>query len=372
MWGDGLSKKMRHHNHAVKIEPVELDERTRLVDLVEQFSRTSFQSRNLYRAFRVFEKMETDDDRPIIFLTLAGAMVPAGMKGVINEMMRRCMVDVIISTGANVIHDVVEACGYSHYAGDANADDTQLRKDGIVRIYDTYLPEEGFVIAGDLVQVVARSFGPRRVSSRLFIEELGKHLKSQDSFVATAVRLGVPIFVPALNDSDIGIQLTKYYVDTPPEERMTIDPIRDNYEVFQIFAKAKKTGIIIIGGGVPRNYGQQLSVIEELIANKPTKEFLGMGHNYGVLITTDDPKWGGLSGCTFSESISWGKYSIEANTAEVYCDATIAWPILVGAVMQKAARKLAEKPRCKFVWDDDKLVELRFEKPVYLQEKELK
>jgi len=353
----------------VRVKPIAVGEQTRLVDLVEQFSNTSFQSRNLFKVFSVLEMMETDPDRPLIFLTVAGAMVPAGMKGIINEMMHWKMVDVIISTGANVVHDIVEGLGYNHYVGDERSDDTQLRRSGFVRIYDTLLPDEGFSAAGRLVLDVARSFSGRHVSSREFLEAVGLRIRSPDSFVATAAEVGVPLYVPALNDSDIGIQLTKHYAESLPEERMTLDPIRDNYEMYQIFTRAKKTGIIIIGGGVPRNYGQQLAVIEEIVDNKPSREFLSMGHNYGILITTDDPKWGGLSGCTFSESVSWGKYSVEANTAEVYCDATIAWPLLVGAVIQKSNSKLAAKPRCKFVWEGDRLVELRYEKPVYLHQK---
>ncbi|MCS7136266.1 MAG: deoxyhypusine synthase family protein [Nitrososphaerota archaeon] len=344
------------------IKSIKLDENTNLVGLVEQFRYTSYQSRNLYNAFHVMELMQTDPDRPIVFLTLAGAMIPAGIKGVLNEMMKRKMVDVIISTGANVTHDVVESLGFPHYKGSPYADDEELRKAGICRIYDTFLQEDGFWKEQEIVFKVAEIIGDKTCSSREFLYELGRELRNHESFVSLAAELGVPIFCPALNDSDIGIALTKYYEQKRGKDMFKIDPIRDNYEIFQIFAKAKKTGIIIIGGGVPRNYGQQIPVIAEVLLKKPARINMGLGHDYGILITTDDPKWGGLSGSTFSEAISWGKYSTEARKAEVYCDATIAFPLIVGAVIQKIGKQLDTKPRCRFIWEGDTLRDVVFEK----------
>ncbi|MEM2909744.1 MAG: deoxyhypusine synthase family protein [Nitrososphaerota archaeon] len=352
----------KHHYLHEPIRPIRLDESINLVGLVEQFKYTSYQSRNLYSAFRVLEFMQTDPDRPIVFLTLAGAMIPAGMKGTLNEMMKRKMVDVIISTGANVTHDVVESLGFSHYKGSPYVDDEELRKMGICRIYDTFLQEDGFWKEQDVVFKVIDRIGNKTCSSREFVFELGKELKNHESFVGLAAELGVPIFCPALNDSDLGIALTKRYEQERGKERFRIDPIRDNYEIFQIFAKAKKTGIIIVGGGVPRNYGQQIPVIAEVLLKRPAKADMRLGHEYGILITTDDPKWGGLSGSTLSEAVSWGKYSTEAHKAEVYCDATIALPLIVGAVIQKIGKQLDAKPRCRFIWEDDVLKEIRLEK----------
>lgn len=344
------------------IRPVRVDEGTTLLGLVEQFKYTSFQSRNVYRAFHVMELMETDPDRPIVFLTLAGAMIPAGMKGLIIEMMKRKMVDVIISTGANVTHDVVEALDFHHYLGSPYASDEELRKKGICRIYDTYLYEDGFWKEQEIVLKVADEIGNRSCSSRELIYRIGKELSGKDSFVAWAAELGVPIFCPAINDSDIGIALTKYYSEKEEGSMLRIDPIRDNYEIFQIYERAKKTGIVIIGGGVPRNYGQQIGVIAEVLMRKPARINPDLGHDYGVLITTDDPKWGGLSGSTLSEAISWGKYTTWSRSAEVYCDATIVLPLIVGALIQKIGKQLESKPKCKFVWEGDKLKEIQFVK----------
>lgn len=356
-------------HHAGAVKPVKVDEKTNLAGLLEQFGNTSFQSRNLYRAYRTLEAMETDPDRPVIFLSLAGAMVPAGMKNVIIEMMKRNMVDVIVSTGANITHDVCEALGYSHYVGSNEFSDEELRKSNIVRIYDTYLSGAAFIAEGRLVLKLVSKLEKREYSSREFLYNLGNEINNSKSFLSMASRLGLPVFCPALNDCDIGIALTKSYVENTSERRFLINPIRDNYEIYQIYKRASKTGIVIIGGGVPRNYTQQVPVIDEVITGRMTKDNLYIGYNYGVLITTDDPKWGGLSGCTFSESLSWGKYSVESYTATVYCDATIAFPLVVGAVIQKSSKKLALKPRAKFEWKEDKLLNMAYEKPLVASSK---
>lgn len=356
-------------HHAGAVKPVRVDEKTNLVGLLEQFSNTSFQSRNLYRVYRTLDAMETDLDRPVVFLSLAGGMVPAGMKNVIMDMMKRNMVDVIVSTGANITHDVCEALGYSHYVGSDEFSDVELRKSNLVRIYDTYLSGASFIAEGKLVLKVVSKLEKREYSSREFLHHLGNEINTSKSFLATASKLGLPVFCPALNDCDIGIALTKNYVENTGERKFLVNPIRDNFEIYQVYKKAVKTGIVIIGGGVPRNYTQQVPVIEEVITGRMSKDNLYMGYNYGVLITTDDPKWGGLSGCTFSESLSWGKYSVESYTATVYCDATIAFPLVVGAVIQKSGKKLALKSRIKLEWKEDKLLNMVYEKPLVASSK---
>ncbi|MEM2082964.1 MAG: deoxyhypusine synthase family protein [Nitrososphaerota archaeon] len=346
------------------VNSIYFNEKTRIVDLVKQFEKTSFQSRNLYKAFQVLKLMETDKDRPIIFLSLAGAMIPGGMKGVIIDLIKNNMVDVIVSTGANITHDIIEGLGYSHYIGSPNCNDKELRQAKICRIYDTYVLEEGFIAEEKFILETLSHMEKREYSSREFLYHLGKSLKSSSSFVSVASEHGVPIFCPALNDCDIGIALTHHYAKSNHNERIIINPIRDNYEIYQIYSKAKKTGVIMVGGGVPRNYVQQVSVIAEMLEGKKASMNPSLGHQYGVLITTDDPKWGGLSGCTFSESISWGKYSTTANTATVYGDATIIFPILIGALMQEIGKDLINKPRVKFLWEKDILKEIIYENPI--------
>lgn len=350
--GAGQSRNLRH---AGRIKPVEVDETTKVVDLVEQFKSTSFQSRNIYKAYDVLRRMQTDHARPTVFLGLAGAMVPAGMKGALMDMIKYKMVDVIVSTGANLTHDIVEALGSPHLVGAAQSDDLELRNRGYCRIYDTYLNEKGFYAEEEFVLSVLSRMEPRQYSSRELFEALGRRLSPQSSLVAMAARNGIPIYCPALCDSDIGIALTLHYAKNLGRPVASINPIRDNFEMYQIYGKSKKTGAVFIGGGVPRNYIQQLGVMCELFTGDRANKNLQLGHDYGVLITTDSPQWGGLSACTFSESISWGKYSVDSRTATVYADATIVLPILVGALIQKLAPKLASKPRLEFMWKEANL-----------------
>jgi len=206
----------------------------------------------------------------------------------------------------------------------------------------------------ELLSEVPEGLGERVVSSRQYLEALGKRLDDEGSVLKTASRLGVPVFVPALCDSSIGIGLTFLHARKKiPADGMIIDQIRDNFEIAQLKRMAKTTGAIYIGGGVPKNYIQQLGPVSELLFHKES------GHRFAFQITTDDPKWGGLSGCTFEEAKSWGKIEKESAYAAVYMDATIALPLVVGALLQEgdACRK---RKRRQFIWEGDRLKTIQF------------
>jgi len=324
-----------------------------LFDLVQAFQHTSFQSRNMYKCFEVFRKMLMDPSC-VIFLGLSGAMIPGGMRQVIHGMIEMKLVDVIVSTGANMFHDIFESVGYRHYVGSEESDDDLMRKHRIVRVYDALMDDDEINRVIHLLSRVPEALGEAIVSSRRYLEGLGRHLKDEGSILKVASQFGVPIFVPALGDSSIGIGLTFLHAQQKTlGERFVIDQIRDNYEIAQLKKMAPVTGAIYIGGGVPKNYIQQLGPVSELLFQK------GRGHRYALQITTDDPKWGGLSGCTFQEAKSWGKIEKESSFAAVYVDATLALPLLVGAILQegKACRK---RKRRSFIWEGDKLKSIRF------------
>jgi deoxyhypusine synthase len=192
------------------------------------------------------------------------------------------------------------------------------------------------------------------VSSREYLEKIGKRLKNRGSILKTASDHGVPVFVPALCDSSIGIGLTFLYDrEEAPEKRPVIDQIRDNYEIAQVKRLASSTGAVYVGGGVPKNYIQQLGPVSELLFRKES------GHRYAFQVTTDDPKWGGLSGCTFEEAKSWGKIEKGSAYAAVYMDATVALPLIVGAILQE--RKICERrKRRRFVWEEGNLKSIQF------------
>jgi deoxyhypusine synthase len=324
-----------------------------LFDLVQAFQHTSFQSRNIYKCYEVFRKM-LEDPGCLIFLGLSGAMIPGGMRRVLSDMIRMKLVDVIVSTGANMFHDLFESFGYRHYVGTEEGDDDVLRRHRIVRVYDALMDDHEINQVIHLLSRVPKELKERVVSSRQYLGVLGGRLTDEGSILRTASRHGVPIFVPALSDSSIGIGLTFLHArEKASSDRFIIDQIRDSYEIAQLKKMASVTGAIYIGGGVPKNYIQQLGPVSELLFRKES------GHRYAFQVTTDDPKWGGLSGCTFEEAKSWGKIEKGSTYAAVYMDATIALPLLVGAVLQEG-KVVGKRKRRRFIWKGDKLKSIQF------------
>jgi len=335
------------------IQHLNLKETKSLFDLVQAFRHTSFQSRNIFKCFEVFRKM-LDDPACIIFLGLSGAMVPGGMRRVIRDMIEMKLVDVIVSTGANMFHDLFENFGYRHYVGSEDGNDDALRRHRIVRVYDALMDDHEINQVIHLLSKVPEGLDEKVVSSRRYLEVLGSHLKDEGSILKTASRYGVPIFVPALSDSSIGIGLTFLHLrKKAPSERLIIDQIQDSFEIAQLKKMASITGAIYIGGGVPKNYIQQLGPVNELLFQKES------GHRYAFQITTDDPKWGGLSGCTFEEAKSWGKIEKGSSYTAVYIDATVVLPLLVGAVLQEG-QVYRKRKRRHFRWEGDRLKSVRF------------
>ena len=311
------------------VQHLDLKKTKSLLDLVEAFQCTSFQSRNVFKCFEVFVKM-LKDPQCIIFMGLSGAMIPGGMRGVIRDMIEMKLVDVIVSTGANIFHDLFESFGYRHYVGSEEGDDDALRKHRIVRVYDALMDDHEINQVIHLLSRVPEKLRERVVSSRCYLEVLGNTLKDEGSILRTASRYGVPVFIPALSDSSIGIGLTFLHQRKKvASEGLLIDQIRDSFEIAQLKKMASATGAIYVGGGVPKNYIQQLGPVSELLFQRER------GHQYAFQITTDDPKWGGLSGCTFEEAKSWGKIEKGSSYAAVYMDATVALPLLVGAILQE-------------------------------------
>lgn len=324
-----------------------------LQNLITSLSRASFQARNLSRCVDVYQQMLRDDEA-VIFLGLAGALVPAGMRKIIVDLIRYHFVDVLVSTGANLYHDFFEALGYHHYVGSESANDGELRQAKVDRIYDTFASDIEFGQAEERIAKIASGLEQRVYSSREFLECLSAEIDDGESILCTALREGVPIFCPALCDSAIGIALTQHYVRSNSEPRLIIDQIRDNFEILQIKREAIKTGALYLGGGVPKNYIQQLTPMLD------TFDVEGEGHQYFVQLTTEDPKFGGLSGCTAAEAESWGKVAGDRLAATAYVDATIGLPLLAGAVLSNIAQKPGRARRV-FHWKGDQLEELRIE-----------
>lgn len=302
--------------------------------LLAEMSESGFQGRKLGESAEIWSEMIRDPECTIL-LGLSGAMIPAGMQECVIELVRRRYVDVIVSTGANIFHDIAEHLGIRHYTGHHMVDDAALYTKGIDRIYDVFAYEEEFRSVDWRVADFAGTIAPFRASSAEFLRKLAGYVTEcapdGRSIVAAAASAGVPIFVPALCDSSIGIALT---VARRRGVDIDIDQIADADELTQIVENAKKTGVVYVGGGVPKNFIQQTQVIASMHDLE-----LG-GHAYAVQFTTDAPHWGGLSGCTFEEAISWGKESPRTRRVQCFCDATIALPIVTSALIGRGLKRV--------------------------------
>jgi len=346
----------RKKKRAILSEPigqVDLTKVENIVELLDSYEDASIQARNLGLCARVFESMLKDKERPTILLGLAGPLIAAGLRKVIRDMIEFNLVDVIVSTGAILYQDYYQAMGYQHYKGSPRADDAALRDLYINRIYDTYVDEEKFGEVDSHIGKFASGLEPRSYSSREFIDLLSGTVKDRNSILVTARKRGIPVFCPAMNDSSIGIGLTEHYYRSKKtgRPRISIDSIRDNYELTQIIVSSKRTAAFYVAGGVPKNYIND-SVVMGYIFGHDTG-----GHKYALQVTTDVPHWGGLSGSTLHEGTSWGKINRNASRAMAFVEPSVSLPLIVGYALQK---KLGSKrKRLKFKWDGDVLESLR-------------
>ena len=335
-----------------RLHQVDLKRGTTIADLVEQFRKGAFQSRALGTAAAILEEALEDPGRPTMFLGVAGAMVPGGMRKVISDMIRNGLVDVLVTTGAIAYHDFYEGLGHHHYRGHPGMDDVLLRKHFIDRIYDSLADEAVFRDIDALMAEIADGLEPRAYSTREFMEILGERLDDETSIVRAAYTHGVPYFVPTYHDSGLGIGLVSHLVRRAEhgEEPARIDLVRDNYEIAQILWKSSGRAEFLIGGGVPKNYIQQAEITAETLGHEPG------GFDYAVQLTMDVPYWGGLSGATFDESKSWGKIHPEARTVQVYVEATIGLPLIVGYLLQRGVPE--RRKRRTFAWEGQELTSL--------------
>jgi deoxyhypusine synthase len=298
---------------------------------------SSYQSRELGRALQVFDRM-LEEPKCTIFLALAGAMIPAGLRGMIVDMIESRLIDGIVSTGANCIHDIVECIGQPHYRIDpTRVSDAKLGELKLNRVYDTIMPEDGFIKAEHLLLDLFEKLTPGHpYTTREFLHAIGRLLTeggAAPGMVTTMAKLGLPIYCPAIGDSELGIDLL--YGRWQRGQNVLIDTIGDVGEssevVWQTHLAGGQIGVITVGGGTPRNFIQQTAPCLDC-AGRPYP-----GHKFAVGITTDVPYWGGLSGSTFEEAESWRKYNDPVH-ATVRADATIVLPMLYAAQKERLAQ----------------------------------
>ena len=303
--------------------------------IIASMEKMSFVSRETANAAKIYNQMIKDKDCTI-FLTLAGSTSAAGCMHIYRDMVKYNMVDAIVATGASIIDmDFFEALGFKHYQGSQFEDDTELRKNYIDRIYDTYIDEDELQICDKKICEIADGLDPRNYTSREFIHEMGKYLKKnsikKDSLIETAFDHNVPIFCPALTDSSAGFGLV-IHQEKNPKKHITIDSIREFRELTEIKIKSKSSGLFMIGGGVPKNFIQDTVICAELLGKEVEM------HKYAVQITVADSRDGACSSSTLKEASSWGKVDVTKEQM-VFAEATSVLPLIASDAYHKGAWK---------------------------------
>jgi deoxyhypusine synthase len=314
-------------------QPIEhLDiKRHDVTPLVDGMKQMAYSARDLCRAAEIYDRMLRDADCAVI-LCLAGSLISAGLKQVFVDLVRQRMVDCIVSTGANIVdQDFFEAQGFRHYVAPerlkAGLDDAMLRELHIDRIYDTLIDEDELRICDETVKRIADELPPRPYSSREFVQEMGKYLaengKVRDSIVLAAYEEGVPIFCPAFSDSSAGLGIVAHYQERGSLPKVSFDSAKDFYELTQVKIKHPTTGLFIVGGGVPKNFTQDIVVAADILGHDAPM------HKYAIQVTVADVRDGALSSSTLKEASSWGKVDTVYEQM-VFCEATIAVPLIAG------------------------------------------
>lgn len=368
--GDGISsylKKNSYFTHPVK--PIEVKKKT-ISKLLDEMSETGYQGRRLAEVVKIWEAM-LKNKKTTIVMGYTGALSVAGQWKIINWLMEKRFVDVLVPTGANISEDIVSAMGYSYWKGSQTVNDAELLHEDIIRYYDIYGKESDYM---EMTEMIAKFYvnnleSGRPYSSREVLYLFGKWLlkKGIKSIVATAAKKKIPIFCPAIVDSpygDAGLIAKSKGFD------LVLDNMKDYIEFAGLSERIKDTGVIYIGGGVPKDFIQLLAVTSSLLYGDreipgresqvfKTKKENGeelletyYPHKYAIQITTDSPQWGGLSGCTFEEAISWGKEDVNALKSQCFCDATIALPIVVHALNERFRAK-RKAPDYSFLFKGD-------------------
>jgi len=334
--------------HGLKpLRALDLSQVTSFEELLVQMSDTAFGARSLGEAFEVYTSMLKDPECFIVG-TFSGAMTMAKMGLVLCEMIDRGFLDAVVATGALVMHGLVENVGAAHFKYEGNLDDDQLYKHGYNRVYDTIEAEKNLRDTGFILDKIWKGMDHQvPCSSFQLLQKVGEHLSKNEKgrgILKSAFERKIPVYIPAFTDSELGLDFAIYNRIRGEQKKppLRYDPFLDLQDYTRRIKEAKYTGIFTIGGGVPRNWSQQVGPYLEVIYRR-----FGEGNElnrfkYGVRICPEPVHWGGLSGCTYSEGVSWGKFVPKkegGKWAEVLCDATIAWPILIKATVERFDRE---------------------------------
>lgn len=331
-----------------KVAAIEVKKDRSISELMKLMENTGFQGKNLAKTVKVLEKMAKDPNITILF-GYAGSLSTTGQWKIINWLMENNLIDILVPTGANISEDIVEAMGGAYIQSSHINSDEDLFKQGFNRYYDVLGDEVEYLemteLIGEFILTLDKTYN---YSSREFLYEFGIWLnkKKIKSIVSVAAKKNIPIFCPAFPDSPYG---DASLIASSKNFHLTIDSIKDYREYMSLAEVVKDTGVVYIGGGVPKDWIQLISVTADLLydqreipnrKNPKYRDNVGKQetyypHRYAVQITTDSPQWGGLSGCTFEEAVSWGKEDPNGELVQCYCDATIALPIISHALAER-------------------------------------
>ncbi len=347
--GEGVDRHLHNpiEDRLIPLEPLDLGKITSIDGLVRAMAKTAFTGRQLGEAADVLEAMARDEDAFIV-MTLAGAMTVAKQGLIITELIDRGIVNAIVSTGALMAHGLVEASGRAHFRANPEVSDEELYEQGYNRVYDTLEPEQNLDDVEEIMSAVLEAWDHNEIMCSYKLNHaigayLAKHAPGQRGILKSAFEKGVPVFVPAFSDSELGLDtaLNNRLRESTGRYRTRFDPFEDLEHFAATLLRQKKLGIFTIGGGVPRNWSQQFGPFCELRHRRLGENIPLKRYHYGLRICPEPVYWGGLSGSPYSEAISWGKFvppSEGGMFGEVFVDATVGLPIIVAAVLERLGK----------------------------------
>ena len=346
--GEGKDRELHNPiaDKLIPLEPLDLGKINSIDGLVRAMAKTAFTGRQLGEAADVLEAMALDEDCFVV-MTLAGAMTVAKQGLIITELIDRGIVNAIVSTGALMAHGLVEATGRAHFRANPEVSDEELYEQGYNRVYDTLEPEQNLDDVEEVMSAVLEAWDHNEVMCSYKLNHaigayLAEHTKDR-GILKSAHEMGVPVFVPAFSDSELGLDtaLNNRLRESTGRHKIRFDPFEDLEHFAATLLRQKKLGIFTIGGGVPRNWSQQFGPFCELRHRRLGENIPLKRYHYGLRICPEPVHWGGLSGSPYSEAISWGKFvppSEGGKFGEVFVDATVGLPIIVAAVLERLGK----------------------------------
>ncbi len=348
--GAGIERKLHNpiEDRLIPLDPLDLNRVHSVDDLVRAMGKTAFTGRQIGEAADVLEAMARDQECFKV-MTLAGAMTVAKQGLIIAELIDRGIVNAIVSTGALMAHGLVEATGRAHFRYNPDVPDEELYEQGYNRVYDTLEPEQNLDDVEEVMTQILEGWDHNEIVcsyklNHVIGEYLAKHAKGQRGILKSAYEKGVPVFVPAFTDSELGLDLAlnNRIRESTGRHKLRFDPFEDLEHFAATLLRQKRLGILTIGGGVPRNWSQQFGPFIELRHRRLGENVPLKRYHYGVRICPEPVYWGGLSGSPYSEAISWGKFVPPAEGGkfgEAFVDATVGLPLIVAAVLERLDKK---------------------------------